>query len=582
MLDANNPIPLTLVDLFGHPFHGLCKDGTLHLPNGQTMSYPQPSNGDVHVQRVPGAAGGAGLTPEQLAAETAAGHTWIDYGLLSGGSLQFWGHDIGGWIYIDPDGARWLVRLMTMPVAAGATMTVRLVRFGEFGGEPEAYDHAVTVPAYSTFDGSPVDALWLSAFSPDGADALLCGRTLVSEAYNSALIPLVWWRLHISGAGSGAAVSYSLELDGHETVVVGAHSPTINGFSVYNIGIQFDYAYIPDAVDPVCYDERNSVLGVTIAEAIGSNAVRVGSGTATLDISRWVVGYAWSGAGFEQISLRIRLTNSYNYPMPEVSASGSLSGGILDEGNHTYVGFSVGGAASSGSRTCSVDSSLLYQLQFGGGVVDSVSHSMQIRDTFNVNTTMLGLGDGGYRHEQHYVHTRSVTYDGITASQTPLDYHVTTYPHGNYGEVVDLYNLDESDAEVLGIGCGSAFCPDEFGAALFVASKGFSTVVGGLDRPVAACLACWAARDPAGVENVHRVQTAVQLISNSLAALVSTDVVLGSVPVLLAGRSCNGVFGPNGSAASPPSDLGSPISATWHPVTGAIAVDPDGFPICWV
>ncbi|MGF6692648.1 hypothetical protein M2318_002720 [Metapseudomonas resinovorans] len=69
---------------------------------------------DTHLLKVPGVAPLA-LPPEEVAAEAAKGRTWQHYALLSGRGPSLFGHQLGGWVCIDPSGQRWLVRGVGLP-----------------------------------------------------------------------------------------------------------------------------------------------------------------------------------------------------------------------------------------------------------------------------------------------------------------------------------------------------------------------------------------------------------------------------------------------------------------------------------
>ena len=143
--------------LRGNPFHGLVKGGQLTLPNAATMPYPQPvgehwQQGSTALIKHPNAPG-VTRTPEAQAEDAAAGLQWWDRAILSGN--QLYGKELPGWIYIDPNGGRWLVTT-TLSTAhiSGGVCTVTLSRFGVLGGEPESYTYSVTVPNMG--QGTPV------------------------------------------------------------------------------------------------------------------------------------------------------------------------------------------------------------------------------------------------------------------------------------------------------------------------------------------------------------------------------------------------------------------------------------------
>lgn len=144
----NEPLGLAEPDPsrpFGLPYHGRVQGGTLQLPNGKTMAYPQPTrdgvdlvrNGRVLALRPPWAPGG---TPD--AADQAAGRTWPNHALLSGARSTIGGQDLGdnAWIWAEKPGVSWIVRPFTSQASAdwlsGQTVTITLQRFGIVGPLP--------------------------------------------------------------------------------------------------------------------------------------------------------------------------------------------------------------------------------------------------------------------------------------------------------------------------------------------------------------------------------------------------------------------------------------------------------------
>ena len=136
---------------WGCPWHGLVKNSVVHLPNGTQRPYPQPPG-----QGWRGGCASLIARPDMPAIETPAeqaadGMEWRNTATLAGVS-SLHGRSLGAsaWIYIDPAGDRWrvtttlsTVNLLTPPSA----VTVKLDRFGVFGGQPQAYEYSVPLPA---------------------------------------------------------------------------------------------------------------------------------------------------------------------------------------------------------------------------------------------------------------------------------------------------------------------------------------------------------------------------------------------------------------------------------------------------
>ena len=178
--------PLARVRIFGACDHGLYGNGTITAPGGVTMpmagvapgdpSAPfESSAGDSIALRVPGTPP-ITRTPEELAADTAAGRTWLDYGIVAGGNRVLYGKALGAraWVYAAADGSRWLIELNN-PTTSGATLTAK--RFGTIPkteDEPAAVQAvALTMPTESVSPSFP--ELWtVDDVDSSGSHAAVC------------------------------------------------------------------------------------------------------------------------------------------------------------------------------------------------------------------------------------------------------------------------------------------------------------------------------------------------------------------------------------------------------------------------
>lgn len=237
----------------GTPYHGLVQDGVLVLPNAVAMAYPQPagtsiknSYGDTHHVVVPGTPAIV-RTPEQAAADAAAGHDWRSTATLSGARQQLYGQPLDGWIYIDPAGERWRVQPSIgeyddINLYAPLSFSVRLTRFGEIrpGGVDEYYDYPVTIAdlqqgaAPLNVFGAAVTAgrLHINGIRSDGSAAALMiffgDQTVRYETVNfltelenlPGRLPLGWIQITISGAGAAASVAASVLYSRDQTLEV--------------------------------------------------------------------------------------------------------------------------------------------------------------------------------------------------------------------------------------------------------------------------------------------------------------------------------------------------------------------------
>lgn len=174
-------IPTDEVVIMGWPWHGQVRSainpsqGEVVLPNGTTREHPVPERPwNTYRVRVPGTPM-VTRTPEQLAADAAAGRSWWSQAILCGSSFQLYGRDLGGWLYCAPDGTRWIINL-----DAG---TAR--RMGEVGGSAVLNtisvswpaDNGQGSPAIDWGTGDPDVYVWRHPvpcdISPDGRRAVL-------------------------------------------------------------------------------------------------------------------------------------------------------------------------------------------------------------------------------------------------------------------------------------------------------------------------------------------------------------------------------------------------------------------------
>ncbi|WP_313226707.1 hypothetical protein [Stutzerimonas chloritidismutans] len=205
--------------LRGNPFHGLVKGGRLTLPNAATMPYPQPvgehwQKGSTTLIKHPNAPG-ITRTPEQQAADAAAGLEWWDRAILSGN--QLYGKELQGWIYIDPSGDRWMVTTTLSSLhIAGGTCSVTLARFGVLGGEPESCTYSVTVPnmgqATPTINGTTGTRVQRYHSSPAGEAAVFEVALEYSQGYERfwRWRAVGWVEMTLAGPGSACTAAITV------------------------------------------------------------------------------------------------------------------------------------------------------------------------------------------------------------------------------------------------------------------------------------------------------------------------------------------------------------------------------------
>lgn len=169
---------------WGCPWHGrVDTSGNLHLPNGQTMPYPNVSSGRPYFTyrvRVPGVAP-VERDIDELALDAALGREWRDEAILAGSTLH--GRPLAGWIYSAPDGTRW--DIWTQPSVVAPEKWIEARRFGVLGGKPETKYLRLIWPTDDLINGEP--------------------RHFYNGIYPGSVTPIRWqWPIDISPDGSKA------------------------------------------------------------------------------------------------------------------------------------------------------------------------------------------------------------------------------------------------------------------------------------------------------------------------------------------------------------------------------------------
>lgn len=170
---------------WGCPWHGrIDKTGNLHLPNGQTMPYPNVSVGHPYFTyrvRVPGVAP-VERDSAELALDADLGREWRDEAILAGTTLH--GRSLAGWIYSAPDGTKW--DIWTQPSVVAPEKWIEARRFGVLGGKAQVKSLRLIWPTDDLINGerryfemgiytgyvTPIRWRWPVDISPDGSKAI--------------------------------------------------------------------------------------------------------------------------------------------------------------------------------------------------------------------------------------------------------------------------------------------------------------------------------------------------------------------------------------------------------------------------
>ncbi len=386
--------------LRGNPFHGLVKGGQLTLPNAATMPYPQPvgehwQRGSTALIKHPNAPG-ITRTPEEQAEDAAAGLQWWDRAILSGN--QLYGKELPGWIYIDPNGDRWLVTT-TLSTAHlnGGTCSVTLSRFGVLGGAPESYTYSVTVPnmgqATPTISGTTGTRVQRYHSSPTGSAAVfeVAVEFRGSDARWWIWRPVGWVEMTLSGLGSACSAAVIIRKNRAETLgQVGGETQPAEPDSYY-------LESLPDGTSRVVRD----------IPANGNNYSTLASHTAITFVYRgyysgYVVGMLYSEAGILQ-ELTVNGTGLTDFNDPPLVHVGATSFGV----NEPVVGTWTSNRSSISTLT------ITYKLD--GAAICSYEYSVSEAIS---ESLVRGVGAGGSPQVTREVSVSSVFSPGGTFSET--------------------------------------------------------------------------------------------------------------------------------------------------------------------
>lgn len=252
--------PLDEISAFGCTVHGLVVS---QRRVGQTW-WPLPSGyfdslrviperhvedfGDTHLLRVPGQPE-LDWPAEVLEAEAAAGRVWQNYALLSGMGPGLFGRALKGWVYIDDQGLRWLIRpadfypspwgdSLLQGGAANLAFTVR--PFGELGVETaEPWMVSTTLadigqanpPGIGSFAGTPQGGttLYMRVASISSTGRQMIIGLYPSITYINDRRDLPYGFLLLSVTGSGQSIAVTLEVLRTRAQTLGAFSSNDGG-----------------------------------------------------------------------------------------------------------------------------------------------------------------------------------------------------------------------------------------------------------------------------------------------------------------------------------------------------------------
>lgn len=223
---------------FGDPWHGVW-----HGTSNQITTIPGP------VVACPGVAPAAGFpprrhgecflfdvgglpTPTPDSSDATAGRTWLNYGLIAGADHRLYGVALGSkaWIYLAPDGSRWLAKFTTLSANldnATAEIELTLTEFGIFGksGAPVAQTvnlgtfslnlNAATPNDFFAYSASHAATIGIEDIWSDGSKVLISvgiGCVAVDQPRVDARVLFTVLECGISGVPPAANVSLTTVL----------------------------------------------------------------------------------------------------------------------------------------------------------------------------------------------------------------------------------------------------------------------------------------------------------------------------------------------------------------------------------
>ena len=205
-----------VIDLTGDtPSSG---QGGLSTGTGRLSEY-----GNCRLLQVPGMSAASNTT-----ADTTAGRTWLNYGLITGGAQRLYGKSTGlSCIYVAPDKSRWAVQLGGSGGWGARAVEITLKRFGEIVVAPQSQTISLgtwdlTVPNnrfgnpinYSNADTDAHVPLFMEDYNETGSKVLFSRGHWENEKWDSSVLDDSWARniysiyeLTISGQPPSATCS---------------------------------------------------------------------------------------------------------------------------------------------------------------------------------------------------------------------------------------------------------------------------------------------------------------------------------------------------------------------------------------
>lgn len=342
-----NPTGFDRAILFGQPFHGLWKAGSITLPNAATKTCPAPLDGSCVMVRVPGQPAVVRSDDEE-AADASAGREWLNYALISGGRygpVGPIGIDNSAIVfYIDSTKKRWLVRFEKDSFTTGGFF-LRVRRFGHIDGTTQSWSAAqsIMLPAEIWGGISFADKLTGHAQNSTGSEAVI-------GTSKSLLRLTLSGDVDTSAAGYGLTVGNELiEYEGRPCIARQTRTTTNGVFTETMVDHYFQQDNSTGLPTGVTYDRTRVWVDGALTEDNGAPApvsgftwVPDGQDYTVTSAKTKIVEYLESGtkyigAGFHADALRM-VGQEYAYTSTETTTwSNNATSGLLESWKHTVV-----------------------------------------------------------------------------------------------------------------------------------------------------------------------------------------------------------------------------------------------------
>lgn len=398
--------PLDEIKLFGHTVHGLIRgtvslktyevDGVLHpLPAGYDLGFGG-TPGVLQIVRHPGAPA-VELEPEVNAVEREAGRVWQNFALLQRSGSIF-GQTPGGWIYIDADGARWLIRPVSLPLAtvgSGLAIDFTIRPFGyldEPAVEPREVEAGLAGIGQSITSPSSQRFLSLHTVNSSGSHAVLM------MSMPTLGVPMGFLSVSVSGAGDEIALELSVLRTEAETL--GEWSNTLTSNSAPTTSWRLAAEPVPLITGDYEFPPSGATITFTPTGVVARPGGELGGAEATVMTAHHEAGRTGRLMAliYDNADELVPLTydTEYvldtDYPDFDVEVSGSVS--VTGTGGGTQTKPWVGTMTLDMSRSVSTSASAYVSIRRAGELVvrAGATQSQSGNQSLNMSYTNQQMG----------------------------------------------------------------------------------------------------------------------------------------------------------------------------------------------